>query len=64
MRSSIVLRMNLQNSFNNSPNYNLQQIALNNLAKQQTKKAPTSLKAPMIDRIFNVRPGCGSCGRG
>ena len=25
--------------------------------------APTSLNAPFIARIQNVRPGCGSCGR-
>jgi hypothetical protein len=26
-------------------------------------KAPSSLNAPFIARIHNVRPGCGSCGR-
>jgi len=26
-------------------------------------KAPTALKAPMLARVHNVRPGCGSCGR-
>lgn len=26
-------------------------------------KAPSSLKSPIIARIHNVRPGCGSCGR-
>ncbi len=26
-------------------------------------KPPSSLKAPMVQRIFNVRPGCGSCGK-
>ena len=25
--------------------------------------APTILNAPMISRIHNVQPGCGSCGR-
>ena len=24
----------------------------------------TTLKTPMIGRIHNVRPGCGSCGKG
>jgi hypothetical protein len=27
------------------------------------KKAPSSLQAPMLKRVHNVRPGCGSCGR-
>lgn len=26
-------------------------------------KAPSSLKAPFLARVHNVRPGCGSCGR-
>jgi len=26
-------------------------------------KAPTSLNAPILARVHNVRPGCGSCGR-
>ena len=25
--------------------------------------APSALSAPMIKRIHNVRPGCGSCGK-
>ena len=25
--------------------------------------APTILNAPMISRIHNIQPGCGSCGR-
>ena len=26
-------------------------------------KAPSSLNAPILARVHNVRPGCGSCGR-
>lgn len=26
-------------------------------------KASSAINAPMIARIHNVRPGCGSCGR-
>jgi hypothetical protein len=26
-------------------------------------KAPTALNSPIISRIHNVKPGCGSCGR-
>lgn len=29
----------------------------------KVSKAPTSLNAPFIARVHNVRPGCGSCGR-
>lgn len=25
--------------------------------------APTALNAPILQRVHNVRPGCGSCGR-
>ena len=25
--------------------------------------APSSLNAPILARVHNVRPGCGSCGR-
>ena len=28
-----------------------------------SKSAPTSLNAPILARVHNVRPGCGSCGR-
>lgn len=28
-----------------------------------TQKVSTSLNAPFIKRIHNVKPGCGSCGR-
>ena len=27
------------------------------------KKAPSALNSPMVSRIFNVKPGCGSCGK-
>lgn len=26
-------------------------------------KAPTALNAPILARVHNVRPGCGSCGK-
>ncbi len=29
-----------------------------------TTRPPSALNASMISRIHNVRPGCGSCGRG
>lgn len=27
------------------------------------RSAPTALNAPILARVHNVRPGCGSCGR-
>ena len=26
-------------------------------------RAPSALNAPILARVHNVRPGCGSCGR-
>lgn len=28
-----------------------------------SQKAPSALNAPILARVHNVRPGCGSCGR-
>lgn len=28
-----------------------------------SRSAPTALNAPILARVHNVRPGCGSCGR-
>lgn len=28
-----------------------------------TPNAPSALNAPILARVHNVRPGCGSCGR-
>ncbi len=33
------------------------------LARVPAPKQNMSLTAPMIGRVHNVRPGCGSCGR-
>jgi hypothetical protein len=33
------------------------------LQNQQASKRYTSLKTPMIDRIHNIKPGCGGCGK-
>jgi hypothetical protein len=30
---------------------------------EQQRKAPSALTSPMISRIHNIRPGCGSCGK-
>ena len=44
----------------------LNQAMMANLVKTQNaqqRRAPTALRSPMISRIHNVRPGCGSCGK-
>ena len=54
---------------NNVPRVLPPQINVANLATAPgstavaAKSAPTSLKAPILARVHNVRPGCGSCGR-
>lgn len=64
-RSAISIKMNLQTppSMNNSIMYNLQQQVRSNNLAQASSKAPSALNAGMIARVFNVRPGCGSCGK-
>lgn len=37
--------------------------SLGSAPSMATPKAPSAINAPMIARIHNVRPGCGSCGR-
>jgi len=44
----------------------LNQAMIANLVKAQNnqqRRAPTALTSPMISRIHNIRPGCGSCGK-
>jgi hypothetical protein len=42
--------------------YNTESLAVSSTIPTITK-APSSLNAPILARIHNVRPGCGSCGR-
>lgn len=35
----------------------------NALTKMNATKKPSALNASMVQRIHNVRPGCGSCGK-
>lgn len=49
---------NVQDSMKYLESYNqAQKINAQNAAKH------TTLKTPMIGRIHNIRPGCGSCGK-
>ena len=56
------LFMTISNS-NNSPAIVAQQVAAQNAALNPTKQKSSALHAPMIERIHNARPGCGSCGK-
>ena len=61
MPPSIKLNMNISGL-----NYN--RSTFKNVAQQTNidplpKKAQSALNAPMVSRIYNVRPGCGSCGK-
>lgn len=53
---------------NGKPSISFQQQQINKASLgttpvMATPKAPTSLNAPFIARIHNVKPGCGACGR-
>jgi hypothetical protein len=42
------------------------QAMIANLVKTQQaqqRNAPSALNGPMVSRVHNVRPGCGSCGK-
>ena len=49
----------------NNNNHQPQVFGVNtaSLAAPKAPTAPTALAAPMLKRVHNVRPGCGSCGR-
>ena len=53
------------NMFLSNGNPSRSQIASRNLASLAPvpKQVPSALNAPIISRIYSVRPGCGSCGR-
>lgn len=37
--------------------------SLGSAPSMASPKAPSALNAPILARVHNVRPGCGSCGR-
>ena len=50
---------------NNNNQFSAQQyIATMNQIQKNAQPKVTTLKTPMIGRIHNIRPGCGSCGKG
>ncbi len=42
---------------------NISNLAATPVRATPVRAAPTALNAPIISRIFNAKPGCGSCGR-
>jgi hypothetical protein len=68
MRSSNSIRMNISNN-----NYQTQLRAYYNSSPKVSLNTPTptykalggigGLKNPIVGRIFQVKPGCGSCGK-
>jgi hypothetical protein len=56
------ITMNLQQSHNHNSDALRYVETFNKIQALQSAKN-TSLKTPMIGRIHNIRPGCGSCGR-
>lgn len=59
-------KINMVISNGNIAPQHLQKINPINLAttpSMSSPKAPSALHAPMLARVHNVRPGCGSCGR-
>ena len=49
----------------NSNSMQLQQNQMQRQILQTTTKTPIqlSLRSPMVGRIYNIKPGCSSCGR-
>ncbi len=59
-------KINMFLSNGNNPPANLRQINTASLAANPSisaPRAPSALNAPILARVHNVRPGCGSCGR-
>jgi hypothetical protein len=48
---------------NGNPPPSIQRQFLNTASLGAASKTPSALNAPILARVHNVRPGCGSCGR-
>jgi hypothetical protein len=49
--------------FNNNNQKNFSYYQQNNANLATVTKKVTTINSPMIARIHNIKPGCGSCGR-
>jgi hypothetical protein len=61
-RPSVSIKMDV----NSGANSHIHRQVIANLVKTQQaqqRNAPSALNSPMISRVHNVRPGCGSCGK-
>jgi hypothetical protein len=62
-----VIKMNISrlNNAYNQTLYNPVPKQVNTAPKPAAKpvQKATTLSSPMVSRIFNVKPGCGSCGK-
>jgi hypothetical protein len=59
-------KINMFLSNGNPPPAMIKQIntaSLGTAPSMAAPKAPSAINAPMLARVHNVRPGCGSCGR-
>jgi hypothetical protein len=63
-RPSVSIKMDV--SSGSHSNIYKQAMVANLVKTQQAQqsKAPSALNGSMVARVHNVRPGCGSCGRG
>ena len=60
-----VIKMNISGLNYAHINRNLSSLNANqvNIAPKPIVQKSSSLNSPMVSRIFNVKPGCGSCGK-
>jgi hypothetical protein len=62
-RPSVSIKMDVSSG---SQSNIYRQAMIANLVKTQQvqqRNAPSALNSPMVSRVHNVRPGCGSCGK-
>ena len=61
-RGSVKINMSISN-INTNTNMNYQIQKQTQIQKQSHQQLNKSLNSPMIGRVYNVKPGCGSCGK-
>jgi hypothetical protein len=61
IKPSTYIKMDLYSGINSVQKQVFISMLIN--SQKQHKSAPSALNSPMIGRIHNVRPGCGSCGK-
>jgi hypothetical protein len=58
-------KMNFNNYNTMIPRYNNNTVSasISYAPKQLTRPMPTSLRAPMIERVYKAKAGCSACGK-